>query len=121
MYHIQVPEPVSLFDITDKPLVEDGSPVVLSLHQFLLGRIADEAFSSGLNGLEAAEMALNTKTDIDRQFADGSCPIVLNIEDAPYKHLVSATRSPKTPYHPALQHCFVPLLHAVLNAKRDSE
>jgi len=115
MREITCPDPVALTTTHDKPVLGDtGQPLVIDMQAFLLGRIADPAFSGERTGLDAALFAYETKAALDAQRGAS----VLRLENDQWRQLCAAARA--TRYDPRFAHCLVPLLRALLDAREAS-
>jgi hypothetical protein len=116
MRYIPIVSPVPLFDLFDNKMVEaDGSPAAATVNKFLLARIADPAFTKGKSADAGARLVAATKKRIDS--AKGG---FVELEDEQWERICAATQHPEREvYDPRCQHCLVPLLDAVLEAKEE--
>ena len=111
MKYIPVPETIELQTISGEPVLgQDRKQVMLTFEEFVLGRLLDKRFATGVPMIL---IALKIKDQM--KAANG----VLELEDADYKELAASVETPSDnlPYDPRWTLCLVPFMTAICEAK----
>lgn len=111
MKYIPVPETVDLKTNTGHEVMgDDKKPVTQTFEQFVLARLLDKRFATGVPMIL---IALKISDQIKK--ANG----LLELEDADYKELLAAVESPSDNmlYDPRWTLCLVPFMTAICEAK----
>lgn len=111
MKYIPVPETIELKTISGGPVLgEDRKPIELTFEDFVMGRLLDKRFATGVPMILIA-----LKITEQVKAANG----VLVLEDADYKELLAAVTAPSdnVMYDPRWTLCMVPFMTAICEAK----
>lgn len=103
-----------LVDTDDNPVVmPDGSPAKLGTLDFIASRLADQAFASSMDRVMlAVDIKLALAAAREKKLD------ALLLDDASYEVLVIATKTPGTPYNPAIAMCLMPHMKAITEAPK---
>lgn len=115
MKYIKKLNPVTLTNLQNTPFEdENGAPITMTIQSFILQRLIDSKFGTGMEGLLSA-------TQIKTAVEESGDYIELETKD--WELLSNVVRQPSSDqqYNPNIAHCLVPIIQAILNATDKKE
>lgn len=110
MKYIEIPEEVTLVNITNGKAMKDGDgDATMDFDEFVSNMLADKVFGSGMDNVFSA---LKIKNALDE--SNG----ILQLEDTDYDKLLAVLKSPSGGFDPRFAVSAVPFMEAIANAKK---